>query len=348
MKVLIIKLTSMGDVLHLFPALTDLYKHHPDVEVDWVVEDSFAEIPTWHPSVQRVIRARTRQWRSLNWQNIKEFYRFTKDLRARKYDVVIDAQGLMKSAGLSLFTRLNRQGKRVGFCKNSIKESPAARCYTQKITIKRDQHAIARLRQLFSNAFEYGVPDETNITEHLRYQINLPGKVDADAALNRRTIFFLHGTTWLSKHLPDQIWRDLLDLVTDDGYQVKICWGNENERQRALWIAQNNVDVEVLPKLGLTDLAKKIANAAGAISVDTGLGHLASALNLPTVSVYGATDATLTGALGNEKIHIQTKYPCSPCMLKQCNKVTNQVNQPPCYQTLSAASIWQALYERIA
>ena len=336
----------MGDVLHLMPALSDLYKHDSKVEVDWVVEDGFADIPAWHPAVRRVIRAGTRRWRRLNWQNIKEFRCFVKDLRSERYDVVIDAQGLMKSAGLSLFARLKPNGKRVGYCKDSIKESFASRCYTQKVTVNRDQHAILRLRQLFSLAFDYDLSAESKITRTLNYQIRLPSK--ASDTLNRRTIFFIHGTTWLSKHLPDQIWRDLLDLVIDDGYQVKICWGNENERQRAEWIAQQNVDVEVLPKLTLTELAKELQNAAGAISVDTGLGHLTAALNIPAVSVYGATNAALTGALGKEQIHIQTNYPCSPCMLKQCDKITNQVDQPPCYLTLSAAEIWQTLYEKIA
>ena len=336
----------MGDVLHLLPALSDLSKHHPDVQVDWAVEDSFAEIPSWHPRVHRVIRVGTRRWRRLSWQNIKEFCSFVKDMRTDKYDLVIDAQGLMKSAGLSLFARLNENGKRVGFCKNSIKESFAARVYSQAISIDRNQHAIARLRQLFSQAFDYSLPQEKELTESLQYLIQLPNK--SENALNRRAIFFLHGTTWLSKHLPDQLWRDLRDLVIDDGYQVKIGWGNEIEKQRAEWIAQDNVDVEVIPKSSLTELAIKIQSAAGAVSVDTGLGHLAAALSLPTVSVYGATDAILTGAIGEQQVHIQTKYPCSPCMLKQCDKVTSQVDNPPCYQTLSAADIWQVLYERIA
>lgn len=344
MRVLVIKLTSMGDVLHLMPALSDLYKKHPQVTVDWMVEDSFSEIPKWHPSVQRVITVATRRWRSFKWKNIIEFWAFVKELRTEKYDVVIDAQGLMKSAGLSLFARRNKGGKRVGFCKDSIKESFSAVFYQQKISISRQQHAIDRLRQLFAQAFDYPVP--SNLIGSLNYQISLPTK--QPDSLGQRTVFFLHGTTWPSKHLPDQIWRDLLDLVIDDGYQVKICWGNDVERQRAEWIAQNRVDVHVLPKLNLTELSRQIKSSAGAISVDTGLGHLAAALNVPSVSVYGATNAELTGALGEEQILLQTQYPCSPCLLKQCNKITEQVALPPCYQTLSAEDIWQPLYEQIA
>lgn len=346
MRVLVIKLTSMGDVLHVLPALSDLYRHHPKVTVDWMVEDSFAEIPAWHPRVQQVIRVATRRWRKLSWQNLREFYRFVRVLRSDKYNVVIDAQGLMKSAGLGRLARLNNGGKRVGFCSDSIKESFAAKFYSQTISIERDQHAIARLRQLFAKAFGYPTPAQSALTSAVDYQINLPGT--QKDSINQRTVFFLHGTTWPSKHLPDQVWRDLRDLVVDDGYRVKIAWGNEAERSRAEWIAQGHTHVQVLPKLGLTELAKQIKDAEGAISVDTGLGHLAAALKVPAVSVYGSTDASLTGALGDGQIRIQTQYPCSPCLLKKCDKLTDQVKSPPCYQTLSAADIWQLLYEQIA
>ena len=353
MRVLVIKLTSMGDILHLFPALSDLQKKFPKADIDWMVEDSFAEIPLWHPSVSRVICAGTRRWRRLTWQNMKEFSEFIRSARHDKYDYVIDAQGLMKSAVLSRFVRLNKNGKRIGFSADSIKESPAAKLYRKKVTVSRDLHAIERLRQLFSQGFDYSISfnkNERNVESSLRaklnYQVRLPGKLVK--SLNQRTIFFLHGTTWPSKHLPDQVWRDLLDLVTDDGYQVKLCWGNETERKRASWIAHEKPNVEVLPKQSLTDLAKMLKIAAGVISVDTGLGHLAAAMNVPAVTIYGSTDAKLTGAIGAEQNHLQTNYPCSPCLLKHCNKITDQVLSPPCYQTVSAVNIWQALYEKIA
>ena len=342
MKVLVIKLTSMGDLLHLFPALSDLQKHNPKLCVDWMVEDSFAEIPAWHPSVEKVISVGSRRWRSLNWKNLKEFLVFFRQLRQEKYDLVIDAQGLMKSAGFACFARLNKGGKRVGFSADSIKESPAAKFYKEKINVKRDQHAIVRLRQLFAQAFDYSYNEKSSVD----YQIKLPEKPTQNQP--RQSIFFLHGTTWSSKHLPDQIWRDLVGLVTDDGYQVKLSWGNDKEKKRAEWIAEKNKYAEVLPKQNLSALAKQLQDSVAVIGVDTGLGHLAAALNLPAISIYGATNAELTGALSSNQIHLQTDYPCSPCLLKKCNKITKQVMQAPCYQTLSAADIWQPLYEKIA
>ena len=331
----------MGDVLHLLPALSDLAAQFPNVKIDWMVEDSFSEIPTWHASVDRVISVSTRQWRSFNKQNSKEFISFVNLLRQESYHAVVDAQGLMKSAGLSKFARLESGGKRIGFSADSIKETFAARLYSKPIRVKKNQHAIDRLRQLFAGGFDYKLP-----TSPVDYGIHLPHKVSKERVHN--TILFFPSTTWASKHLPDQHWRDLLDLVIDDGYRVKISWGNEEEKRRAQWIAQDRQDVEVLPKSSLGELAKILLNSAGAIAVDTGLGHMAAALGVPAVSVYGATDAKLTGAVGDEQIQLQTQYPCSPCFNKNCNKLTEQTSNPPCYQTINAADIWQALYKQIA
>ncbi|NNC99080.1 MAG: lipopolysaccharide heptosyltransferase I [Gammaproteobacteria bacterium] len=340
MRVLVVKLTSMGDAIHLLPALTDLQAMRPEVKVDWMIEDSFHEIPGWHASVDRVIPVSTRRWRSLSLKNLREFLAFVKLLRREPYDVVIDAQGLMKSAALGRFARLRQGGKRIGYSADCIKEKMAARFYRIRISIPRGQHAIDRLRRLFAEAFDYPLPNDS------------PDYALAFAASARQqkkpVVIFCHGTTWASKHLPDQHWRDLLQVVLKAGYTVKICWGSESEKRRAEWIAQNKADVEVLPKLSLGALAQVLKASDGVIAVDTGLGHLAAALGVPTASVYGATDASLTGAVGDSQAWLQCHYHCSPCFLKECNKLTEDCPEPPCYQTLSAGDIWNALKRIIA
>jgi len=348
MRVLVVKLTSMGDVLHLMPALSDLRKQHPEAIVDWMVEDSFAEIPSWHPSVQRVIQVSTRRWRSLALTNVKEFLSFLKELREQPYDVVIDAQGLIKSAVFSRFAKLAPTGLRAGFSGDSIKESPAARWYQKKVVVNRHQHAIDRLRALFAGVFDYPEPQsqvDYQVTPKLNVKANNPSSLAKTSS--NETIILLHGTTWQTKHLPEIVWQRLADIIADDGYAIKVCWGNEQERQRAQRIAEGRPHVTILPKCSLSELASEIADATGIIAVDTGLGHLAAALGVPAVSVYGSTNAQLTGAIGDNQIHIQMDYPCSPCMLKNCNKLTNQVTSPPCYKNLSAIDLWQTLYEQI-
>lgn len=333
MKVLIVKLTSMGDVLHLMPALTDLHKHKSEMQIDWLVEDSFSDIPTWHPAVSRVLKASTRRWRKLDRDSRSEYRAFKKELRSTSYDVVIDAQGLIKSSWIARKAKLTDNGFRAGFSGDSIKESPAAWGYQRKIKVDRKQHAVKRLRQLFAGVFEYEI-DET---------VDYGLKFSDTEKNNRDTVFLFHGTTWATKHLPDQIWRDLRDVIIESGYKVKLTWGNDTEHKRAQWIAQDKPQVTVLTRSSLTHLAQELVSAKGAIAVDTGLGHLAAALAIPTVSIYGATDSILTGALGRNQQWLQSQYSCSPCLLRQCNKLDEHIPQPPCYDEFSAEKIWQSL-----
>ena len=340
MNILVVKLTSMGDVLHMMPALTDLQAHFPQATIDWMVEEGFMEIPRWHPAVTSVIPVATRRWRAISRENIRDFWQFMRRLRKQRYDIVIDAQGLMKSAVIARLTRLNKGGRRIGFSSDSIKESPAAWFYHRGIQVPRQQHAIHRLRQLFAGAMQYEVTADT-----IDYALTIDRPVTRGEP--SPSVMFFHGTTWPTKHLPDRCWRELADLAGRSGYQVKLCWGNEQERKRAEWIAQDRGHVDVLPKSTLSELAVQLSSARGAIAVDTGLGHLAAALGVPTVSVYGATDAKLTGAVGASQRRIQTDYACSPCLRKHCNLLNEKVTDPPCYGTLSMADVWQQLEQQI-
>ena len=155
MRVLVVKLTSMGDVLHLMPALTDLHQHMPDAKIDWLVEDSFSDIPCWHPAVNKVLKASKRRWRKLDKESRREYALFKRELRSVTYDVVIDAQGLIKSAWLARRAKLKNKGFYAGFSGDSIKEFPAALAYQVKAKVDRKQHAVTRLRQLFSTVFKY-------------------------------------------------------------------------------------------------------------------------------------------------------------------------------------------------
>ena len=335
MKVLIVKLTSMGDVLHLMPALSDLHAEHPQAKIDWLVEDSFADIPSWHPAVNRIYKASTRRWRKLSKESRNEYALFVKELRTTEYDVVLDAQGLIKSAWLARKAKLTQTGFYAGFSGDSKKESPAAWAYQVKAKVGRNQHAVTRLRQLFAKVFDYSINDEANINYGLALA---PNDIN-----NKDTFFLFHGTTWKTKHIPDQRWRELSELITSKGCKVKVCWGNDAEKKRAESIALNNKMVTVLPKSSLTELAQELQTAKGAIAVDTGLGHLSAALNVPCVSIYGATDPKLTGAVGQGQGHLQSSYSCAPCLSKTCKQLKDNIVDEPCYDEFSASVIWQKL-----
>ena len=340
MRVLIIKTSSMGDVIHTLPAVTDAGKALPSITFDWVVEENFAEIPHWNPLVKNVIPVALRRWRKnltskqtrIEWKNFRE------QLQANEYDLVIDAQGLLKSAVLSYFAK----GKKAGLNWHSARESLASLFYRNKHAVEKNQHAITRLRHLFSQSLGYPFPD--TIPD---YGINRANFQDPN--LTVPYLIFLHGTTWATKHWPEEYWIELTRLAAAKGLQVKLPWGNESEKQRALAIAETGSNVEVLPRASLLEMVKIIANAQAVVAVDTGLGHLTAALNVPAVSLYGPTNPLLTGALGKSQVHLTTKFSCSPCLSRECTYRDPSSLNPPsplnpvCFGTLTPSLVWGEL-----
>lgn len=318
MRVLLVKTSSLGDVIHALPALTDAARAIPGIRFDWVVEEGFAEVPSWHPAVDKVIPVAIRRWRKHIWQTIKsgEWRRFKQSLRASQYDLVIDAQGLVKSALLTRYVK----APVAGLDKQSAGEPLASRFYSRRLAVARGQHAVERVRQLFAVALGYDLPKGLG-----DYGLN----VDKLIELPRKAPFvvFLHGTTWDTKHWPEAYWRELAVRLGPLGVSVKLPWGNAEEKARAERIARNLKHVAVLPRLNLAGIAKVLANASACVAVDTGLGHLAAALDVPTLSLFGPTNSALTGAYGRSQIHLASNFPCAPCLQKNCTYVPTAQDQ---------------------
>lgn len=333
MNVLLIKTSSMGDVFHTLPALTDALAHIPDLKIDWVVEEGFSDIPTWHTGVNEVIPIAWRRWRkqlssSAVRQEMKAFYQ---RLRIKEYDLVLDAQGLIKS---SIITSLAR-GAKHGLDRQSAKEGLSAWAYNEKHTVEKGAHAIQRVRQLFSQVFNYPL---TNLP--LDYGIKQSQWSAPETS--SPYVVFLHGTTWTTKLWPVEYWKQLADLAVKQGYDVMLPWGNEEERERAEVIAAGRSGVTVMPKLSISALMPWLAYAKGVAGVDTGLSHVVAALAVPAVAIYGATDAVLTGVLGPKVNVIKSNLGCAPCLNKQCNKPQQNI-YPPCYQEISPQRVWDGL-----
>jgi len=337
MRVLLVKTSSFGDLLHTMPAVTDAAARISNLRIDWVVEKSFAEVPTWHPAVDQVIAIDLRRWRKdwgKAWRSgaIREF---KERLQATEYDLVLDAQGLIKSA---LPAKLAR-GPLVGYDRHSIRDPWASVFYRHKCAVSRKLHAIERVRRLFAQAFGYQ-PAGTLVD----YGLHLP-PVDVTDAAHR--LVFLHGTTWPSKHWPEPYWAELLYLAALDGFEVQLPWGDPEERLRAERIINAAGSGVLLPKLALGGLAATIVGSAGVVGVDSGLAHLAAALEVPAITLYGPTDVTLTGALGRRQKNLAAEYPCAPCLLRDC-KVTGTKVTPACFQRLPPPVVWQALRAQIS
>lgn len=286
----------MGDVLHALPALTDAQKAIPNLEIDWVVEENFAEIPLWHSAVKNVIPVAIRRWRKnlCQRQTWLEWQAYLKNLKMTSYDAVIDAQGLIKSAVL---VTKQANGLKYGYDKHSAREGLSSLFYDYTFQISYQQHAVERIRQLFAKALNYPLPSEIGdygIAHH--FAKNCEKKT--------AYIMGIHATTRADKHWSESHWQDLIQELAVQGIEIRLPWGNEAERARAERFARHSTNVVVLPKLTLSQLAEQIAGSAAVISVDTGLSHLSAALDKPNVILYGATDPKLIGAYGKNQYYL--------------------------------------------
>ncbi|WCF12252.1 lipopolysaccharide heptosyltransferase I [Edwardsiella piscicida] len=231
MRILMVKTSSMGDVIHTLPALTDAQQAIPGLCVDWVVEEGFAQIllarggrsrdSGRNPALaQNLLSAQTRQ----EWRTFKQ------QLRQERYDAVIDAQGLLKSA---LLVTHNALGTRHGFDRRSAREPLASLFYDRRHRVARDQHAVERTRQLVAQSLGYPLPAQRGdyaIARHFTQQLPM------DAG---QYMVFLHATTRDEKHWPEAHWRELIAWVGRHTTQrIKLPWGAEHEHQRALRLAE--------------------------------------------------------------------------------------------------------------
>lgn len=334
MRVLVIKTSSLGDVIHTLPALTDAARNLPGVRFDWVVEEAFAQIPTWHPAVDRVIPVALRRWRRAPLQAWRsgEWKRFYGALRSRRYDCIIDAQGLLKSALITAMTR----GPSHGLDRRSAREPLASVAYRNALTVERGLHAITRVRKLFAAVFGYALTDV-----EMDYGIERSRlKTALDTAPR---IVFLHGTTWPSKHYPESHWRELVRRVAAAGYRVILPWGSEAELARAQRLAAESEQADVWDKTDLSGVAGLLASAHGVVAVDTGLAHLASALQVPGVFLYGPTDIQLTGVMGKGQKTFQQQLDCVPCLKKNCAHPESEKGVPVCLSQLAPDRVFDAL-----
>lgn len=285
-RILLVKTSSLGDVIHNLPVVSDILQQYPDAHIDWVVEESFADIPKLHPAIKQVIPVAARRWRKAifckqTWCEIAAFKRL---VSAKPYDLIIDTQGLIKSAVMTKFA----QGLKCGQDKASAREPFASYFYNQKHNVARDQHAVIRNRETAARACGYAIPSGAP-------DYGLKAITSSKLDLPQPYIVGLHGTSKESKLWPITHWIDLAKALADQQLNLVLPWASDAEHTRANDIAAKHSNVIVLPKLKIVQLATIIGNAHAAIGVDTGLSHLATALSIPTIAIYTDTDPALTG-----------------------------------------------------
>lgn len=336
MHILVVKTSSLGDVIHALPALTDAMRALPFATFDWVVEEAFQEVPGWHPAVREVIPVALRRWRKSVATSLfgSEWRACKRRLHDNHYDCVIDAQGLLKSAWVARHAR----APIYGLDRNSAREPAAAWCYRYKFNVPWSLHAVERVRSLFSQALGYPLPAT-------RGDYGLDKNFFIDIVPRERRVLFLHGTTRADKHWPESYWRQLCAQVNAAGCCVLLPWGNATEHARAQRIAASVNDTprgmhtpegaaaRVLPRMNLTQLASEIATCVAVVSVDTGLGHLTAALDVPAVALYGPTDPAKIGTYGLYQTHLRAAdFP-----------TVNAVVDPPVMAPLTPEIVWDSL-----
>ena len=290
MRVLLVKTSSLGDVVHNLPALSDLARQHPQARIDWVVEEGFADIPRLHPAIDRVIPVALRRWRRqlFRLQTWREIRQFRQELRSQPYDLVIDSQGLLKSAVIAGQAAIAQPDACCGPDAASAREAVAARFYRQHFAVARQLHAVERNRLLVAAAAGYtvsGEPDYGIVAE----SVALPWLPSGAYAV------LLTATSRADKEWPEPDWLALASALLATGLRIVLPAGSPSERIRAARLASALGRAVVAPPLTIRQLAAVMASASLVVGVDTGLVHLAAALGRPTLALFCGSDPQLTG-----------------------------------------------------
>ena len=289
MRILLVKTSSLGDVIHNLPVVSDIRRYLPDAKIDWCVEENFADIPRLHSGVDTVIPVALRRWRKsllgpVTW---REAIAARRALQARPYDAIVDTQGLLKSAIIARRAR----GPLSGYEPGSAREPVAACFYDRRFAVARDLHAVERNRRLAGAALGYdpvGVPD---------YGISVPAAALPWLPAGPFAVL-LTATSRDDKLWPEANWLLLGARLAEQGWRAVLPAGSDVERDRAARLAAGIPGAIAAPSMSLPELAALIGGARAVVGVDTGLSHLAVALDVPTVALYTATEPGLTGVLG--------------------------------------------------
>jgi len=292
-NILFIKTSSLGDVIHHMPALTEARRQWPQARFCWVVEEAFAPLVRIHPAVAELIPVASRRWRerllaSATWREIAGFGRA---LRARRYEHVIDTQGLVRSAVIARLAR----GHRHGYDASSIREPAASFLYDVKHRVARDLHAIARNRMLTGLALGYAPNGAVDF--------GLSRK-DIAATTSSPYAILVHATARPEKEWPEALWIALGRALSARGRLLLLPWGNEAEHARSVRIAAAVANARVPERQPLDRLAGLIGGASFVIGVDTGLIHLAAALGVPLVAIFAGSEPGRTGPIGHGPIAV--------------------------------------------
>ncbi len=341
MRVLIVKVSALGDIIHALPVLDYLHRVSPGIEIDWVVEEPFREVLEGNPLITQIHSVRTKIWRKRPFspQTWKQVALLRKSLRERNYEVVFDIQGNLKSGLISLSAAAET---RIGFAREDVRESINLFFTTRQIPLRHlDYHVTEKYLRLVSVPFGKDFremklaplivtsPDDDAVAEVLL------------STLADGLVFLFHcGTSWPTKLWAERHWvelgKALLDRYADSS--ILFSWGNESERGVAMTIARAiGPGARVIDRYSLKGLAAVMKKVDLVVGGDTGPVHIAAAVGTPTVSFYRATEGKLTGPRGEGHVIVQSPLHCSKCARKQCDK------DRECSESITVAAVMKGV-----
>lgn len=281
-KLAIVKLSAMGDIIHAMVALQYIKKQNPNIEIDWFVEKAFAKVLEHNPHINNIIEVNLKALK----KNKKDIFKTIAEIKSFKnnnYDLVIDAQGLLKSAIVAKLI-----GKNIaGFSKDSIREGVASYFYKQKVQIAYDENTIDRNATVLSNPLDFQVSKDDIIKKEKFLFFKDEEKIIYDyLSQDKKNILFVIGSTWESRNYPKEKFAQIANELKEN---ILVLWGSEEEKQKAIWIEENSKYAKAMPRVNLNSLKALISKADLLIGNDTGPTHMAWGLNVPSLTIFGPT-----------------------------------------------------------
>jgi heptosyltransferase-1 len=330
MKVLLIRLSSLGDVLHNMPIVADILTHYPDAKIDWVVEEAYVDLVKLNPAVHKIIPFGLRRWRKnlFSPSVYKEIAAFKKTLQSTTYDVILDTQGLLKSGAIM---GLAHGGVKVGLAnatEGSGFETTSRIFHTMSVPVEKFTHAVLRGRQVAARALGYLDKIDNMPTD---FGLTIPD-LQPDWLPQTDYAVFFYGTAGASKKWPAHDWITLGKHINRLGYPILLAWGNSTEMLEAEQLAAHSSNVQVLPKLSMMEAIVLAQRAALVVGVDTGLTHIAAAFYRPTIEIYCASPRWKTEGNWSDKI-INLGDEGTPPNVAEVVEAVDQLSKvpsPPC------------------
>ncbi|MFI3179684.1 MAG: lipopolysaccharide heptosyltransferase I, partial [Methylococcaceae bacterium] len=281
MKVAIVKLSALGDIVHAMVALQFIKVADPSIEIDWIVEEGFAGVLENNPDINQILTVNLKALKSNKasiFQQIKSIRRYA----LTHYDLVIDAQGLIKSAVIAKLL-----GKRVaGFDALSIREKSASWFYDVKFDCSYDTNAVVRNAFILSSPLGISITDEQILNKRPCLFFNDDAQIDSFLQKDKKNIVLVIGSSWDSKNYPADKFVKIASALQQ---KCLVVWGSEQEKEKAVWMSSQADTIQVMPRLDFNSLKALIAKADLLIGNDTGPTHMAWALNKPSITIFGPT-----------------------------------------------------------